>query len=113
MAYLPASAFIVVTTSCFVLWQESKIDMSELQLKAAQLAEMVSLIEDGTISGKIGKQILPDLLQVCLKAEVLALTNRYTGIAPALDSFFLQILPHRKGKKCSAKTALTLALACM
>ena len=44
--------------------QESKIDMSELQLKPEQLAEMVGLIEDGTISGKIGKQILPDLLQV-------------------------------------------------
>ena len=37
--------------------------MSELQLKAEQLAEMVGLIEDGTISGKIAKQILPDLLQ--------------------------------------------------
>ena len=45
------------------LLQESKIDMSELQLKAQQLAEMVGLIEDNTISGKIGKQILPDLLQ--------------------------------------------------
>lgn len=44
--------------------QDSKIDMSELQLTADQLAEMVSLIEDGTISGKIAKQILPDLLQV-------------------------------------------------
>jgi len=80
MAYLPASACAVVTICCFVLWQESKIDMSELQLKAPQLAEMVSLIEDGTISGKIGKQILPDLLQVCLEAEGLALTNHYTGI---------------------------------
>lgn len=46
--------------------QESKIDMSKLQLTADQLAEMVSLIEDGTISGKIAKQILPDLLQVGL-----------------------------------------------
>lgn len=44
--------------------QESKIDMSQLQLKPKTLAEMVSLIEDGTISGKIGKQVLPDLLQV-------------------------------------------------
>ena len=40
--------------------------MSELQLAPDQLAEMVSLIEDGTISGKIAKQILPDLLQVSL-----------------------------------------------
>lgn len=46
-----------------MLLQESKTDMSELQLKPEQLAEMVGLIEDGTISGKIGKQILPDLLQ--------------------------------------------------
>lgn len=44
--------------------QESKIDMSQLQLKPDTLAEMVALIEDGTISGKIGKQVLPDLLQV-------------------------------------------------
>lgn len=43
--------------------------MSKLQLTATQLAEMVSLIEDGTISGKIAKQILPDLLQVCMYCE--------------------------------------------
>ncbi len=98
MACLPASAFIVVTTCCFILLQESKIDMGKLQLKAPHLAEMVSLIEDGTISGKIGKQILPDLLQVCFEAEGLALTNHYTGVAPALGSFSLQTLPHCKGK---------------
>ena len=59
--------------------------MSELQLKAPQLAEMVSLIEDGTISGKIGKQILPDLLQVRLEAAGSTLTNHFTGTAPARD----------------------------
>ena len=88
-----------MTIGCFVLWQESKIDMSELQLKAPQLAEMVSLIEDGTISGKIGKQILPDLLQVRHEAAVLALTNHLTGTTPALDC--LQTLPHCK-VKCAA-----------
>ena len=40
--------------------------MAELQLQPATLAEMISLIENGTISGKIGKQILPALLQVTL-----------------------------------------------
>jgi len=54
-----------VTNFAWWLLQETKIDMSELQLKAPQLAEMVGLIEDGTISGKIAKQILPDLLQAC------------------------------------------------
>ena len=45
--------------------QESKTKMSELQMAPSTLAEMILLIEDGTISGKIGKQILPRLLQVC------------------------------------------------
>lgn len=39
--------------------------MSQMQMKPETLAQMVGLIEDGTISGKIGKQVLPDLLQVC------------------------------------------------
>ena len=38
--------------------------MDQLQLKPHTLAEMIGLIENGTISGKIGKQILPDLLKV-------------------------------------------------
>lgn len=71
------SSILQVDFSCksvifFELWlklQESKIDMSKLQLTADQLAEMVSLIEDGTISGKIAKQILPDLLQVGLHGD--------------------------------------------
>ncbi|KAL3130343.1 Glutamyl-tRNA(Gln) amidotransferase subunit B-1, chloroplastic/mitochondrial [Trebouxia sp. C0009 RCD-2024] len=57
----PAANWIMGDIMAFC--KESKIDMSKLQLTAPQLAEMVSLIEDGTISGKIAKQILPDLLQ--------------------------------------------------
>ena len=38
--------------------------MAELAMSPAVLAEMVALIENGTISGKIAKQILPDLLKV-------------------------------------------------
>eukprot|EP00208_Stichococcus_sp_RCC1054_P008073 CAMPEP_0206151886 /NCGR_PEP_ID=MMETSP1473-20131121/39047_1 /ASSEMBLY_ACC=CAM_ASM_001109 /TAXON_ID=1461547 /ORGANISM="Stichococcus sp, Strain RCC1054" /LENGTH=579 /DNA_ID=CAMNT_0053549437 /DNA_START=226 /DNA_END=1969 /DNA_ORIENTATION=- len=41
---------------------ETQQTFSELALQPASLAEMISLIESGTISGKIGKQILPDLL---------------------------------------------------
>jgi aspartyl-tRNA(Asn)/glutamyl-tRNA(Gln) amidotransferase subunit B len=40
----------------------SKLSITELPLKPEQLAELVSLIEDGTISGKIAKEILPELL---------------------------------------------------
>lgn len=40
--------------------------MSDLKMASQTLAEMIQLIEDGTISGKIAKQILPKLLQVRL-----------------------------------------------
>jgi aspartyl-tRNA(Asn)/glutamyl-tRNA(Gln) amidotransferase subunit B len=39
-----------------------KLGVSELPLKPAQLAELVGLIEAGTISSKIAKDLLPDLL---------------------------------------------------
>ena len=38
--------------------------MGSLQLSPQTLTELIALIDDGTISGKIGKQLLPDLLQV-------------------------------------------------
>ncbi|GMH41970.1 hypothetical protein BSKO_09889 [Bryopsis sp. KO-2023] len=43
--------------------KNEKIGVKDLELKPEALAEMVELIESGTISGKIGKQILPDLLK--------------------------------------------------
>ena len=49
--------------------------MHQLQLKPETLAEMVGLIEDGTISGKIGKEILPGLLQVGLLSVQLSDSN--------------------------------------
>ncbi|MBV5257798.1 Asp-tRNA(Asn)/Glu-tRNA(Gln) amidotransferase subunit GatB [Synechococcus moorigangaii CMS01] len=39
------------------------LSIVDLPLKAAQLAELVNLISDGTISGKIAKEILPELLE--------------------------------------------------
>lgn len=37
--------------------------MDGLALTPGALAEMIALIEDGTISGKIGKDVLPRLLE--------------------------------------------------
>ena len=37
--------------------------MDQLKIQPQALAEMISLIEDTTISGKIAKDILPDLLE--------------------------------------------------
>eukprot|EP00803_Ostreobium_quekettii_P001907 evm.model.scf_3150.2 EVM.evm.TU.scf_3150.2 scf_3150:5450-9315(-) len=42
--------------------KSEKLPFSELKMTAAALSEMVMLIESGTISGKIGKKILPELL---------------------------------------------------
>jgi aspartyl-tRNA(Asn)/glutamyl-tRNA(Gln) amidotransferase subunit B len=40
-----------------------RLSIAELPLQPPQLAELVSLIETGTISGKIAKEILPELLE--------------------------------------------------
>ncbi|MGY6528953.1 MAG: Asp-tRNA(Asn)/Glu-tRNA(Gln) amidotransferase subunit GatB [Cyanobacterium sp.] len=39
------------------------LDITKIALKPEMLAELVTLIENGTISGKIAKEILPDLLE--------------------------------------------------
>lgn len=44
--------------------QESKCNFDDLLLTPATLAELVNAIEEGVISGKIGKQVLPKLLKV-------------------------------------------------
>ena len=52
-----------ITLSGVVLMlQESKVGMDELQLAPAGLAEMIALIDEGIISGKIAKDVLPRLL---------------------------------------------------
>jgi len=42
--------------------KEQKLAFSDLNLTPATLAELIGLIEDGTISGKIAKEVLPELL---------------------------------------------------
>ena len=40
---------------------EAKLTAGQAKLKPADMAKLVKLVEDGTISGKIGKQIFPEL----------------------------------------------------
>ena len=42
--------------------KENKLNIAEMALKTADLAELIALIETGAISGKIAKEILPELL---------------------------------------------------
>ena len=52
-------------TGDVMAWLKNSKDftVSTMPLSASQLAEFCALIEDGVISGKIGKDILPDLLE--------------------------------------------------
>ncbi|MFM7087895.1 MAG: Asp-tRNA(Asn)/Glu-tRNA(Gln) amidotransferase subunit GatB [Cyanobium sp.] len=49
----------------------NRLSYDTLPLRPAQLAEMVQLIEGGTISGKIAKEILPELLETGGSARAL------------------------------------------
>ena len=61
------------------------MSMAELLLTPALLAEMVGLIDADTISGKIAKQILPDLFTVnVIKPSILAFCRRTPGLGSLL-----------------------------
>ena len=50
-----------LTSLSFSLIQSEKLSVGESKLTPAGLAELVGLIEDGTISGKIAKELLPEV----------------------------------------------------
>ncbi|WKY44248.1 Asp-tRNA(Asn)/Glu-tRNA(Gln) amidotransferase subunit GatB [Eubacteriaceae bacterium ES2] len=45
------------------LLKELELSMEEIPLKPAQLAELLTLVKDGTISGSIGKKVLSDVFK--------------------------------------------------
>jgi aspartyl-tRNA(Asn)/glutamyl-tRNA(Gln) amidotransferase subunit B len=51
-----------VTQDLAAYLNNNKLSINEIALKPETLAELIDLIEKGTISGKIAKEILPDLL---------------------------------------------------
>ncbi|PSC72757.1 glutamyl-tRNA(Gln) amidotransferase subunit chloroplastic mitochondrial [Micractinium conductrix] len=56
----PAANWVMGDVNAWV--KEQRADWAALPMAPAALAEMIGLIEDGTISGKIGKEVLPALL---------------------------------------------------
>lgn len=50
--------------------QESKCSFDDIKLAPATLAELLSAIDEGVVSGKMGKQVLPALLQVRKAADL-------------------------------------------
>ena len=81
------------------LKQEGK-GISEAALPPAGLAAMVGLIEDGTISGKIGKEILPQLLAEGGDPKELVEAKGLVQIsdASALESIIDEVLAANPGQ---------------
>lgn len=61
----------------------NRLIMADLPFKAEQLAELIQLIDDGTISGKIAKDILPELLEKGGSAKAIVEKQGLTQISDA------------------------------
>lgn len=60
--------------------------MGALKLSPPSLAEMIRLISDGTISGKIAKELLPDLLEGAAEGSGVAALVEERGMGQISDS---------------------------
>ncbi len=116
----------------------NRLDYNALPLRPQQLAELVQLIEGGTISGKIAKEILPELLEqggspaaiveerglgmisdpaalTAIVAELLAAhpqeVEAYRGGKTKLQGFFVGQLMQRTGGKADPKLANQILVA--
>lgn len=71
-----------------------KLHISQIALKPDNLGELISLIESGTISGKIAKDMLPELLKEGGSAKQLVESKGLTQISDssALESIIDEIL---------------------
>ena len=59
-AFKPAANWIMGDITAYL--KNEKLTITDISLSPPELAELISLIESGTISGKIAKDILPELL---------------------------------------------------
>jgi len=98
-----------VTQDIAAYLNENKLKITELPLKPNGLAELVNLIDQGTISGKIAKEILPELLTQGGSPKALVESKGLTQISDSseLEGIIDQVLAdhpeevekYRGGKK--------------
>jgi aspartyl-tRNA(Asn)/glutamyl-tRNA(Gln) amidotransferase subunit B len=98
-----------VTQDIAAYLNNNKLSISEIKLTPESLAELVNLIEKGTISGKIAKDILPELLEKGGSAQKLVETKGLIQISDAgeLEKIIDQVIAdhpqelekYRSGKK--------------
>jgi len=72
-----------ITSDIVGYLKAKKLSFSELKLSPENLAEMISMISKNTISGKIAKEILPELIQKNISPEKLV---EKKGLAMISDS---------------------------
>ncbi|MFE4104821.1 Asp-tRNA(Asn)/Glu-tRNA(Gln) amidotransferase subunit GatB [Almyronema epifaneia] len=105
----PKSAANWVTQDIAAHLNAAKLTIAEIALKPTMLAEMVQLIDDGTISSKIAKEILPDLLQVggspkqMIEAKGLSQISDSSALEQIIDDILAahpdEVEKYRGGKK--------------
>ena len=88
---------------------EQKIDIKDFSISADNLAELINIINDGTISGKIAKEIFPEMLkenkgplEIVKSKNLLQITDTAsigTVIDKVLSSFPNEVDEFLKGKE--------------
>lgn len=88
-----------ITGDLQALISESKADIADIKIQPGQLAEMIALIENGTISGKIAKDILPDMFESGKDAKVLVEEKGLVQISDAseLEGMIREIIEKNPG----------------
>ena len=100
-----------VTQDLAAYLNNNKLGIGEIALKPASLAELVNLIEKGTISGKIAKDILPELLKEGGSPQKLIEKQGLTQISDTgeLEKIVERVIeahPDEVSKFCAGKTKL-------
>jgi aspartyl-tRNA(Asn)/glutamyl-tRNA(Gln) amidotransferase subunit B len=95
----PKPAANWITGDLQKLLTDRRIEVAACNVTASNLAAMIGLIEDGTISGKIAKDLLPEMLQSGKSAKVLVEEKGLVQISDSdeLEAVARQIIADNPG----------------
>jgi len=85
-----------ITSDIVGYLKANKLSFSELQLSPENLAEMINMISNNTISGKIAKEILPELIEKnispknLVEEKGLAMISDSASILPIIDQLIIE-----------------------
>ncbi|MBP0001606.1 MAG: Asp-tRNA(Asn)/Glu-tRNA(Gln) amidotransferase subunit GatB [Cyanobacteria bacterium SID2] len=79
----PAANWVMGDIAAYV--NDRKLNIADIALTPTTLAELIELIEDSTISGKIAKEILPELLEKGGSAKELVESKGMTQISDTAE----------------------------